>query len=186
MARHPKPLAVAQELAHTGVPRTASAVAPTREPAFERQDYDDETGTTEPAALRAVDFRRGSPLRFRTGSRRPDRVRPSLLLGSARITTRRNGDHRRRKNSHEKADCLRRASGRGLRHFDAACCVRCFADRDNAGAWYNHGWGCLRFLFRSRRATPRTRAPSKSLIRTLVVCRLARLCSRRREHRNSQ
>src|SRR6185503_20622056 len=104
MARHPKPLAVAQELAHTGVPRTASAVAPTREPAFERQDYDDETGTTEPAALRAVDFRRGSPLRFRTGSRRPDRARPSLLLGSARITTRRNGDHRRRKNSHEKAD----------------------------------------------------------------------------------
>src|SRR5436190_9713058 len=51
-----------------------------------RETYDDETGSPEPATLRAVDFLCDAPIRLWIGSRRPDRVRPSLLLGSTRIT----------------------------------------------------------------------------------------------------
>src|SRR4029078_7902404 len=87
----------------------------------------------------------------------------SLFLGSSSVTAGHNDDRRRRESSPENADCPRRPRVRGLRHRNAGRCVSRGVDRDGAGTWNNHRCGCVRSMFRSRRATPHTRAPSTFL-----------------------
>src|SRR5262245_1590001 len=108
-------------------------------------------GAAYPCTLDCV---RRSSLRFRTDSRRPHRVRPTLLMGSARITAWCNGSHGGRKSVQPEAACGSCAVGRGLCNCDPVCGVGGVTPRDKGGSGDLGRWVCLLLLLRSQLLAP--------------------------------